>query len=90
MNEHFHSPEPLNSDNTALVLVDHQVGLMTGIRDYSIAELKHNIVGLAKAARVLDLAIVTEEVTPPVELSLACSRSYVDALVHPIRPSAVG
>jgi len=59
MNEHFHNPEPLNSDNAALVLVDHQVGLMTGIRDYSIAELKHNIVGLAKAARALDLPIVT-------------------------------
>ena len=59
MNEYFHNPEPLNSDNAALVLVDHQVGLMTGIRDYSIAELKHNIVGLAKAARALDLPIVT-------------------------------
>ena len=59
MNKHFHNPEPLNSGNAALVLVDHQVGLMTGIRDYSIAELKHNVVGLAKAARALDLPIVT-------------------------------
>ncbi|MCG8612577.1 MAG: isochorismatase family protein [Pseudomonadales bacterium] len=58
MNAHFHNPEPLNSDNAALVLVDHQVGLMTGIRDYSIAELKHNIVALAKAARALGLPIV--------------------------------
>jgi nicotinamidase-related amidase len=58
MNKHFHNPEPLTSDNAALVLVDHQVGLMTGIRDYSIAELKHNVVGLAKAARALDLPIV--------------------------------
>ena len=32
---------------------------MTGVRDYSIAELKHNIAGLAKAARALDLPIVT-------------------------------
>ncbi|MCR9105497.1 MAG: isochorismatase family protein [Gammaproteobacteria bacterium] len=59
MKEHLHNPEPLNSENAALVLVDHQVGLMTGIRDYSIAELKHNVVGLAKAARALDLPIVT-------------------------------
>ena len=51
----IHTPEPLTRDNAALVLVDHQVGLMTGIRDYPIAELKHNIVGLAKAARALDL-----------------------------------
>lgn len=55
----FHNPEPLTRDNAALVLVDHQVGLMTGIRDYSIAELKHNVVGMAKAAKVLGLPIVT-------------------------------
>jgi nicotinamidase-related amidase len=41
------------------VLVDNQVGLMTGVRDYPIAELKHNIVGLAKAAKALRLPIVT-------------------------------
>ncbi|MCA1474215.1 isochorismatase family protein [Bradyrhizobium sp. NBAIM08] len=50
--------EPLTSDNAALVLVDHQVGLMTGVRDYSIGELKHNIVALAKSARALNLPIV--------------------------------
>jgi nicotinamidase-related amidase len=52
------NPEPMTQDNTALVLVDHQVGLMTGIRDYSVAELKHNVVGLAKAAKALGLPIV--------------------------------
>jgi|ERR1700733_6788737 len=31
---------------------------MSGVRDYSIAELKHNVVGLAKAAKVLKLPIV--------------------------------
>jgi nicotinamidase-related amidase len=50
--------EPLTADNTALVLVDHQVGLMTGVRDYSTGELKHNVVALAKAARALQLPIV--------------------------------
>jgi nicotinamidase-related amidase len=50
--------EPLTSDNAALVLVDHQVGLMTAVRDYSIAELKHNVLGLAKAAKALKLPIV--------------------------------
>ena len=54
-----HNPEPLTKDNVALVLVDHQVGLMTGIRDYSVSELKHNIVALAKAAKALGLPIVT-------------------------------
>src|SRR5580692_2974618 len=50
--------EPLTSENAALVLIDHQVGLMSGVRDYSIAELKHNVVGLAKAAKALKLPIV--------------------------------
>src|SRR5438132_8166654 len=50
--------EPLTSDNAALILVDHQVGLMTGVRDMSPGELKHNVVGRAKAAMALKLPIV--------------------------------
>src|SRR6266446_64635 len=50
--------EALTSENAALVLVDHQVGLMTGVRDYSTGELKHNVVALAKAAKALKLPIV--------------------------------
>jgi nicotinamidase-related amidase len=50
--------EPLTSENAALILVDHQVGLMTGVRDYSTGELKHNVVALAKAAKALKLPIV--------------------------------
>ncbi|WP_373372171.1 isochorismatase family protein [Sorangium atrum] len=50
--------EPLTQDNAAVILVDHQVGLMTGVRDYSTGELKHNVVALAKAARSLELPIV--------------------------------
>jgi nicotinamidase-related amidase len=49
---------PLTADNAAVILVDHQVGLMTGVRDYSTGELKHNVVGLAKAAKALKLPIV--------------------------------
>ena len=59
MTTNSHNPEPLTASNAAVVFVDNQVGLMTGIRDYSIAELKHNIAGLAKAACALDLPIVT-------------------------------
>jgi nicotinamidase-related amidase len=50
--------EPLTAQNAALVLVDHQVGLMTGVRDYSTGELKHNVVALAKSAKALGLPIV--------------------------------
>jgi len=58
MSEPARPYEPLTSENAALVLVDHQVGLMTGVRDYSTGELKHNVVALAKAARVLRLPII--------------------------------
>jgi nicotinamidase-related amidase len=50
--------EPLTQQNAAVILVDHQVGLMTGVRDYSTGELKHNVVALAKAALALGLPIV--------------------------------
>jgi nicotinamidase-related amidase len=58
MSNQTRSYEPLTSENAAVILVDHQVGLLTGIRDYSIGELKHNVVGLAQAATALKLPIV--------------------------------
>jgi len=50
--------EPLTSENAGLVLVDHQVGLLTGVRDYPIGTLKHNVVALAKAAKALKLPTI--------------------------------
>jgi hypothetical protein len=32
-----------------------QVGLMTGVRDYSTGELKHDVVALARVAKALKL-----------------------------------
>jgi nicotinamidase-related amidase len=58
MNNQGRPYEPLTSQNAALVLVDHQVGLMTGVRDISTGELKHNVVALAKAAKALKLPTV--------------------------------
>ena len=49
---------PLTADNSALILVDHQIGLMTGVRDYETGELKRNVVALAKAAKVLGVPTV--------------------------------
>ena len=58
MENQTHPYEPLTSQNAALVLVDHQVGLMTGVRDISTGELKHNVIGLAKAAKLHNLPII--------------------------------
>jgi nicotinamidase-related amidase len=49
---------PFTRHNTAVLLIDHQVGLFTGVRDINVNELKHNVVGLAKAAQILGLPIV--------------------------------
>ena len=49
---------PATSDNAALILVDHQIGLLTGVRDITVAELKSNVIALAKAMRILKVPIV--------------------------------
>jgi nicotinamidase-related amidase len=54
----------LTLDNSALLLIDHQVGLFTGVRDIPVAELKHNVVGLAKAAKVLGVPIIVTATSP--------------------------
>ena len=52
----FH--EFLTAENAAVLLVDHQVGLYSGVRDIGLRDLKHNVVSLAKAAQALDLPTV--------------------------------
>src|SRR5260221_4794813 len=56
--------ERLTSDNAALLLIDHQVGLFTGVRDIPVAELAHNVVGLAKAAKVLGVPTIVTATSP--------------------------
>jgi nicotinamidase-related amidase len=58
----FH--ERLTSDNAVLLLIDHQVGLFTGVRDIPVGELKHNVVALAKAARVLGVPTIVTATSP--------------------------
>src|SRR5207245_221699 len=56
--------ERLASNNAALLLIDHQVGLFTGVRDIPTAELKHNVVALAKAAKVLGVPVIVTATSP--------------------------
>jgi nicotinamidase-related amidase len=58
MNAKALSYVPLSSENAALVLVDHQVGLLSGVRDIALAELKGNVVSLAKAMRILKVPTI--------------------------------
>jgi nicotinamidase-related amidase len=56
--------ERLTLDNAALLLIDHQVGLFTGVRDIPVGELKHNVIALAKAVSVLGVPIVLTATSP--------------------------
>src|SRR6201987_3049468 len=56
--------EPLTPENAALLLIDHQVGLYTGVRDLPVGELKHSVVALAKAAKVLGVPIIVTATSP--------------------------
>ncbi len=55
--------EGLTRGNAVLLLVDHQVGLYTGVRDIDILQLKHNIVGLTRAMLALKVPVVVTTTT---------------------------
>jgi len=55
--------ERLTRNNALLLLVDHQVGLYTGVRDIDTLQLKHNIVGLTRAMLALKVPIVVTTTT---------------------------
>ena len=50
--------DSLNSENAALLLIDHQVGLMQLTRDMSPEEFRNNILGLAKTAKLFELPVI--------------------------------
>lgn len=58
-----HLHERLTRDNAVLLIVDHQEGLYTGVRDIDTLSLKHNVVGLAKAALALKVPVIVTTTT---------------------------
>ena len=55
--------ERLTRNNALLLLVDHQVGLYTGVRDIDILQLKHNIVALTRSMLVLNVPVIVTTTT---------------------------
>ena len=63
MNNTNRFAERLTPDNAALVMIDHQTGLLVGCRDQDFGLLKTNILGLCRMAAVLDLpSVITASV----------------------------
>jgi len=50
--------EKFSADNTALLLIDHQVGTMGWVKSIPFEEMKRNAVMLAHTARILKLPVV--------------------------------
>ncbi len=48
----------LSPDNTALLLIDHQTGLMNGVADQSQTDLRNNVLALAKLGKMFKLPTV--------------------------------
>lgn len=52
----YDKPTP---QNAVMLFIDHQIGLMAGIRDFtSLAEYKSNVVGLARTAKALKIPVL--------------------------------
>ena len=68
-------PERLSRNNALLLLVDHQIGLYTGVRDIDVLQLKHNVVGLTRAMLALKVPVIvtttTEKMWGPIIPELA-------------------
>ncbi len=57
-NENEGPNDVLTTDNAALLLIDHQVGLMQLARDMSPEEFRNNVLGLAKTAKLFELPVI--------------------------------
>ncbi|APZ20712.1 isochorismatase family protein [Burkholderia pseudomallei] len=52
----YDKPTP---ENAIVLFIDHQIGLMAGVRDFSsLAEYRSNVVGLARAAKALKMPVL--------------------------------
>ena len=47
------------AENSIVLLIDHQIGLMAGVRDFTaLAEYKSNVTGLARTAQALNIPVL--------------------------------
>jgi Amidases related to nicotinamidase len=52
----YEKPTP---ENSVALLIDHQIGLMAGVRDFpSLAEYKSNVIGLAEIIKALNIPLL--------------------------------
>ena len=54
----------INVDDTALLLLDHQDGLFLTVKDITVAELRANVIALARIATLLKMPVITTASVP--------------------------
>ena len=54
----------INVDDTVLLLLDHQDGLFLTVKDITVAELRANVIALARIATLLKIPIITTASVP--------------------------
>jgi nicotinamidase-related amidase len=54
----------INVDDAALLLLDHQTGLFQTVKDISVAELRANVIALARIATLLNIPVITTASVP--------------------------
>ena len=58
MSTNSYTKTRFSANDTALVLIDHQSGIMQVVHDYSPAEFRNNVIALAKLGKVYNLPTV--------------------------------
>src|SRR5262249_25029046 len=58
MSSKSYSKTRFSANDAALVLIDHQSGVMQLVHDYSPAEFRNNVIALAKVGKVFKLPTV--------------------------------
>src|SRR2546430_4883876 len=58
MSTNSYTKTRFSANDAALVLIDHQSGIMQPVHDYSPAEFRNNVIGLAKLGKVFKLPTV--------------------------------
>jgi nicotinamidase-related amidase len=58
MSTNSYTKTRFSANDAALILIDHQSGIMQLVHDYSPAEFRNNVIGLAKLGKVFNLPTV--------------------------------
>lgn len=54
----------IDPDDVTMLLIDHQSGLFNLVKDMPVAQLRNNVIALAKAATLLHLPVITTASVP--------------------------